>query len=512
VKFSCEKCGRSYVADEKVRGRAFKMKCKQCGNVIVVKPTPAPDSLGGPGLISLPDPVELTAPVLPQLEQEAQLPTADPFAFEVPPGPDPFALPPDPFAAPPPDPFARASHDPVLEHAPADDPSADAAAHALTPGFALFPEAPPAARAVDATGRGGARLSEVEALFADLAEEMKQPALAGTPHAAAPARSQAEPTPPALTAGPVEPVPAGGAGSAPARTSRRGVVLAGAVALAAVAGGAGWLLLHSDGASPAAANAAPGAGIASPPSAPKPATAAPAGAPVAPARGERSAPGPGAAPPAALPHPEGLPEAALADLERRPEPSSRKAAASPRERDRKRAEATPAVKPAAKPAPKVASVKAPPPAPAVQPQPAPEPAKSELTMDQVEVRRRSAAPQPTPTAALHAAPAAPPLTSNSDLPPLDDKMIEATVARYESSFDGCVAASRQSEPGLAISGRKVVVTMTVNPNGRALYPTLDDVELGATDLGRCLKRESAKMVFPAFSGEPIRARVPLTLR
>ena len=38
MKFSCEKCGRSYVADEKVRGRAFKMKCKTCGNVIMVKP------------------------------------------------------------------------------------------------------------------------------------------------------------------------------------------------------------------------------------------------------------------------------------------------------------------------------------------------------------------------------------------------------------------------------------------------------------------------------------------
>jgi len=56
VKFTCEKCGRSYVADEKVRGRSFRMKCKQCGHHIVVKPaalpTPPPGTI--PAITPLP--------------------------------------------------------------------------------------------------------------------------------------------------------------------------------------------------------------------------------------------------------------------------------------------------------------------------------------------------------------------------------------------------------------------------------------------------------------------------
>jgi DNA-directed RNA polymerase subunit RPC12/RpoP len=95
VKFSCEKCGRSYVADEKVRGRAFKMKCKQCGYLIVVKPDH-----------SAPTPAPGTLPAV-----EATTPTSAAFALDAP-AADPFAAAPDPFAAPPADPFKAAAPDP----------------------------------------------------------------------------------------------------------------------------------------------------------------------------------------------------------------------------------------------------------------------------------------------------------------------------------------------------------------------------------------------------------------
>ncbi|HTP24800.1 MAG TPA: AgmX/PglI C-terminal domain-containing protein [Anaeromyxobacteraceae bacterium] len=39
MRFSCDKCGKTYVAADSVRGRAFKMKCKRCGHVIFVKPS-----------------------------------------------------------------------------------------------------------------------------------------------------------------------------------------------------------------------------------------------------------------------------------------------------------------------------------------------------------------------------------------------------------------------------------------------------------------------------------------
>jgi len=75
-----------------------------------------------------------------------------------------------------------------------------------------------------------------------------------------------------------------------------------------------------------------------------------------------------------------------------------------------------------------------------------------------------------------------------------------------------VAAARANEPGAPLGNRTVTLTMTVNPNGKVLYPTLDDAELSAADLGKCLKREAGKIHFPPFGGDPIRVRRPITLR
>ena len=38
MKIVCDSCGAKYqIADEKVRGKVFKIRCKKCSNVIVVK-------------------------------------------------------------------------------------------------------------------------------------------------------------------------------------------------------------------------------------------------------------------------------------------------------------------------------------------------------------------------------------------------------------------------------------------------------------------------------------------
>lgn len=41
MRFSCDECGRSYVASDEVAGRAFRMRCKQCGSEVVVRPASA---------------------------------------------------------------------------------------------------------------------------------------------------------------------------------------------------------------------------------------------------------------------------------------------------------------------------------------------------------------------------------------------------------------------------------------------------------------------------------------
>jgi hypothetical protein len=105
-------------------------------------------------------------------------------------------------------------------------------------------------------------------------------------------------------------------------------------------------------------------------------------------------------------------------------------------------------------------------------------------------------------------PAAPP---RDDLPPRDEQQIQATFVMYARSFDGCVAEARRDEPDLLSSPRPVVVTMTIRPSGKALYPTLDDAHLTGTALGACVKKQSAKMVFPESGGEPVPVRMPLLL-
>jgi hypothetical protein len=124
---------------------------------------------------------------------------------------------------------------------------------------------------------------------------------------------------------------------------------------------------------------------------------------------------------------------------------------------------------------------------------------------------RSAA-DPASSSLAGPGPAAIPAASpRTDLPPRDEQQTQATLATYAGSFDGCVAEARRDEPDLLASPRPVVVTMTVHPSGKVLYPTLDDAELSGTALGACVKKQSARMLFPESGGEPVRVRMPLLL-
>ena len=77
------------------------------------------------------------------------------------------------------------------------------------------------------------------------------------------------------------------------------------------------------------------------------------------------------------------------------------------------------------------------------------------------------------------------------------------------AFDGCIAAAKGTD--VKLDGRKVVLRLTINNSGAVTYPTLDDVSLNGTEMGACLKSASRLMVFPKFSGDPLRVEIPLTL-
>ena len=457
MKFACDKCGRSYVADEKVRNRAFRMKCKQCGNVIVVKPA------------SLPTPPPGAVPSITQLNIEAvelEASAADPFGTMAAELSDEMAGVPEGPPIAPPDPFQ-------LPAPPAPSPPAPS---------------PPVPRAAPTPRAPAPKLSEAEEVFADLSRQLGKTGerplhVQGDDVLHAP-----PPEPPRPRAQPPEPpVP-----------RRRWV--AALVGLAAGGGGAAlavFLLANSDpvvrlSTPTSAATPAPAPAAAAVPSAPLQAAPAPTPAPTPPAA---PTPAPAPAEPAAT-APAPPPEAGPVSR-----PGRKPAEPAPQERPRREVRrAEPAPAPAPRPARPAPSPPAAPPRVAVASPPATAPVTSPPS-----------APDAEASPVRPGRPAPPPASSSTE-EPLDEKQIEATIARFQPTFEQCVAQARRNEPQLMGESRRITVTMTVNPNGRALYPTLDDALLNTTELGACLKREAGRMAFPEFAGEPVRVRVPLVLR
>ncbi len=86
--------------------------------------------------------------------------------------------------------------------------------------------------------------------------------------------------------------------------------------------------------------------------------------------------------------------------------------------------------------------------------------------------------------------------------------VQALVQRNRSGFDACVEGAG---PDAHLAGRKVMLSVTVNPSGIVTSPRLDDPLLDGSAAGVCLKSAARKLVASPFSGEAVRVRVPLTL-
>src|SRR5512137_1607980 len=63
VRFACQSCGRAYAVGDELAGRSFKMKCKSCGHMIVVRPSaPVPAEAPQPAPGPRAEPHPLTTP------------------------------------------------------------------------------------------------------------------------------------------------------------------------------------------------------------------------------------------------------------------------------------------------------------------------------------------------------------------------------------------------------------------------------------------------------------------
>ena len=486
MRFSCDRCGKRYATnDVPVPGRTYRLKCKACGNLILVKgeaASTAPDSPSAPS--------EHTDPAAASLEWSA---AATPLADLVrpPPAPGP-GEPPEGSAEPGPPP--PASSPPPLTPAPTPAPAPSGARY-----VELFDErdlaevTPTPTTGSRALGQGPPPLGAPPPLAApaDAALPPEGPP-ADDPFASVRAELEAaaaeERIAPAPPPGPsperaAEPkgTPERPEFSPPAR--RRGPVLAFAVAGAAVV-----LVLvalavwrpFSSGLARAPASAAPPAPAALPP----PAAAEPKPAP-APAPPPKAAPEPPA--PAAEPA--------------KPPPESTAAPAPP-----------PAEAPSAKPSPPPPPPRAPPPRKAEkQVRPAAKP--PERTAAKAE--RREPVPSSAEPSPAAAAPAPSPEPEAREPEPqlpagLSPEEVQRVVGTGRHAFDVCL---REPSRGLdqPIGARQVTLRFTVEPEGRVSYPTIDDVTISGAPLGQCLKAAARGLSFPAFSGDPVKVDVPIAI-
>jgi outer membrane biosynthesis protein TonB/DNA-directed RNA polymerase subunit RPC12/RpoP len=512
MKFVCDRCGKKYAtAEDPAPGKVYKLKCKACGHLIVVKgqagtmtgipaitaaemamassaqdplPTPLPTPLSEPP----PEPpselppethpeielhVEPEGPGLQSLPAEPEPEPVSDDAIE--PLPGPSNLPPEVASAV--DGAASAAH----PDAPSDSTAPPEPAPALDP--ALVPPSPEkdeladfAAAAAEvmaapfATGAGepphkggpgyvdlfgditDQRALAARSTITDAFQVATRRSLPDTWTGPAPSSGQAGGTPAALpvkpaAAIPLKAAPRSGLGGTP-------IAIIG-VGMLALVGITAWALLGR-------------------------------GSPPPPATVSRPAPPPAALPP--RPAPEVKP----------PEPEPVMAA-----------KAEPEPKPEQKPEPKVVEKRPEPkPEPKAEPKPRPPERKPEPKPQPPKVAEKRA--EPPPEAAPEQRTTEP---RDAEVPDaataLTQDVVNRVVGANRKAFTGCITSAADS--GVKLDGRRVALRITVNTNGTVTYPTLDDQSLNATEMGQCLKSAARLMIFPKFKGDPFHYEVPLIL-
>jgi len=93
---------------------------------------------------------------------------------------------------------------------------------------------------------------------------------------------------------------------------------------------------------------------------------------------------------------------------------------------------------------------------------------------------------------------------------LTQAQIEAVLRSTKTAFDGCIQSARGTD--VKLDGRRVMLRLNIQTSGTVTYPTLDDVTLNGTELGSCLKSAARLMVFPKFKGDTMHVEVPLVMR
>lgn len=462
--FSCDACGAAYfVPDEKVPARGFKVRCKGCEHLIVVR-IAAPRPAAERGAAAAPTPPPVSPPALddePELHWVAA--GTGSFGLEVAAPPPAHRPEPMPAAEPAPDWNPIPHGEPMPAWEPGARPAGESAARA-----APVAEPAPKAEVVPEPGPGTAPPPIPPPLPAEtepaLGDELPA-ALAAMPSPEIPALREPQPLPDLLPAEepPALPPPPAPEEQLPdVRQFRPSLAwtkyLIAAAAVALYVHGI-WKLSGSSAPVPPQ----PEKVVAATPPAPAPETTPPAPAP------EVAPPAPAAPPPAPEPQPAvAAPEPpAASPLPSRP-PERRPAAT------RRRA---------------VAAREAPPPA-----------ARQDRILLQLMERKSDAEVEAQVE----------PEELDKPAPFLDTEQAARTVGRQQRAFEACASSALRRNPAL-VRNRKVTMAVVVASTGRVTQASVDDPDIDADPLGLCLKSACRRMVFPPFDGPPVLVEVPLAL-
>jgi predicted Zn finger-like uncharacterized protein len=83
------------------------------------------------------------------------------------------------------------------------------------------------------------------------------------------------------------------------------------------------------------------------------------------------------------------------------------------------------------------------------------------------------------------------------------------VAQSQSAFKSCIDAALRKNPKLRDG--KLLVTATVGSSGKVKKVSFDREELDGTIMGNCIKARTRRLVFPAFEGDEVDVEIPLVL-
>ena len=90
-----------------------------------------------------------------------------------------------------------------------------------------------------------------------------------------------------------------------------------------------------------------------------------------------------------------------------------------------------------------------------------------------------------------------------------DEEVERVVAKAQDAFRSCVENELRKNPSFRVG--KVTLTATVSTSGKVKAASLDKKDLNRSAVGTCIRERAKSMVFSAFSGDDVDLEIPLVL-